>query len=627
MEIKSPDELLNYPSQTNSYDYNAQQRVSSSSNDWILWVNYTNTVKNNGWSQLEIHTNPSIESNGHSSDSIQAYFAGYVEGFLTASLISDHYHNLLHGYCDGEATFCDKVTRYLERNLDFLTRESSTKRGNDSYWHQVGLMLEQLSGLEDGYRVAVSSSPITRDANKLVFDTQGPRILDPKVLARRPPPGQGPGSAHGFGPSKNRDLSNVGSLLWLNLIAELFDLEYVFDRINITNADEDGYCSALIKLLPEKKELFVAHNSWISYNYMLRMLKKYDFHYHETNSLSSGIVSNCEVAFSGYPGIIFSIDDFYILSSGLVVTETSIQNNNPDLNKFVDKPDEIVLQFIRTMVSNRLAVGGKTWADTFSRYNSGTYNNQFLIIDYNKFDQWTHHKSGLGAAYHGPNDQSDRVTLSGTKGRSENSDILWIVEQMPGMTEKGDITHILLSKQYFASYNRPFFDNIYKASATQSLIDKNGDYYSYDHTPRALIFARDHSLVTDLSTMYLLMRYNDFKNDPLSRCSTCSPPYTAIAAISSRSDLNDPNGIYPFPALGFRGSGAIDAKITTAEMMKRLELVAINSPTYENQPVFSWSTTDPIIAHKLRHKGHPETFNFKPQHVRWFPQGTRDISL
>ena len=65
------------------------------------------------------------------------------------------------------------------------------------------------------------------------------------------------------------------------------------------------------------------------------------------------------MAFSSYPGTIFSIDDFYVLSSGLVVTETSIANSNPELYKFVDQPDKIVLEFIRSLVANRLARTGK----------------------------------------------------------------------------------------------------------------------------------------------------------------------------------------------------------------------------------------------------------------------------
>ena len=38
----------------------------------------------------------------------------------------------------------------------------------------------------------------------------------------------------------------------------------------------------------------------------------------------------------------------------------------------------------RTIVSNRLATSGNTWVDTFSRYSSGTYSNQWMVLDFNR---------------------------------------------------------------------------------------------------------------------------------------------------------------------------------------------------------------------------------------------------
>lgn len=62
--------------------------------------------------------------------------------------------------------------------------------------------------------------------------------------------------------------------------------------------------------------------------------------------------------------------------------------------------------------------------------------------------------------------------------------------------------------------------------------------------------------------MLSLMRYNNFKNDPISACD-CDPPYSAENAIAARCDLNPANGTYPFSALGHRSHGATDAKITS----------------------------------------------------------------
>lgn len=58
-----------------------------------------------------------------------------------------------------------------------------------------------------------------------------------------------------------------------------------------------------------------------------------------------------------------------------------------------------------------------------------------------------------------------------------------------------------------------------------------------------------------------LNRYNNFKEDPLSRCEGCDPPANGENAISARSDLNSANGTYPFGALRQRQHGGTDMKV------------------------------------------------------------------
>ena len=64
--------------------------------------------------------------------------------------------------------------------------------------------------------------------------------------------------------------------------------------------------------------------------------------------------------------------------------------------------------------------------------------------------------------------------------------------------------------------------------------EKYGDWFTYDKTPRALIFKRDHGKVVDLESMERMMRYNDFKNDPLSACQCIPLHSSAENAISAR---------------------------------------------------------------------------------------------
>lgn len=112
-----------------------------------------------------------------------------------------------------------------------------------------------------------------------------------------------------------------------------------------------------------------------------------------------------------------------------------------------------------------------------------------------------------------------------------------------------DVTNVLREQGYWASYNIPYIDEIYRASGHPKMLKQYGDYYSYKNTARAKMFARDQHEARDVDSMIELMRYNDFQNDPLSRCN-CTPPFSAENSISSRNDLNDPNGSYPIKTLG-----------------------------------------------------------------------------
>lgn len=65
---------------------------------------------------------------------------------------------------------------------------------------------------------------------------------------------------------------------------------------------------------------------------------------------------------------------------------------------------EAPLGFQRVAIANRMAPSAPEWVSVFSRYNSGTYNNQWIVLDYNRF------RSGSALV----------------------PDTLWISEQMPG---------------------------------------------------------------------------------------------------------------------------------------------------------------------------------------------------
>jgi hypothetical protein len=84
-------------------------------------------------------------------------------------------------------------------------------------------------------------------------------------------------------------------------------------------------------------------------------------------------------SFTSRPGDLISKDDFFILSSGLRVLETSLANNiqeNLKEVKFTSVPS-----WLRTLVANHLASSISDWITLFNTFRSGTHNNQWILID------------------------------------------------------------------------------------------------------------------------------------------------------------------------------------------------------------------------------------------------------
>lgn len=80
---------------------------------------------------------------------------------------------------------------------------------------------------------------------------------------------------------------------------------------------------------------------------MLRVQKRYNFGFHETDNAHSALVDGKIVEFTSYPGSIFSQDDFYKITkrgskTETIVVGTEIQNNNRQLwEKIMTKSDQV----------------------------------------------------------------------------------------------------------------------------------------------------------------------------------------------------------------------------------------------------------------------------------------------
>ena len=226
---------------------------------------------------------------------------------------------------------------------------------------------------------------------------------------------------------------------------------------------------------------------------------------------------------------------------------------------------------MRTNVANVLATNATQWIDLFSLFNSGTYNDQWMVFDNNRF----------------------------VPGKPLLPETFMVAEQLPGLIVVGDQTEHLQKEGYWGSYNIPFYKEVYEKSGFPN--QDPSWFYSYTKCPRAKIMKRLQSNITSVDKLKRFIRFNDWQRDPDSRGQPCE-------AISARCDQS---WIY---GLDYSLEGGIDAKVCTATMAKTLSFFAQNGPSYDQQPVFDWRTAGPFPNDAYEkepvHVGMPDRWEF-----------------
>ncbi|CAI4228255.1 unnamed protein product [Auanema sp. JU1783] len=491
---------------------------------------WKNSVNATGWTFLEVETKPEYDPE------LQAYTAGYLEGILSQTVLHYHIENTVADYCTNFTEYCKRMTSFVNENQMWVKKTLETTGRDDIYWSGVNRTFHQLTGLIDGY--------------------EG-RAINPSISYELHP------------------------ILLLNWNGDFYDLEKKLNKTRDPITDQTGEkCSGFIKVTPDNADLLISQVTMSGFQNMLRVLKLYKFGY--DRALYPGYATSI----ASYPGLLYSSDDFALMSSGLAIIETTISVFNLTLFNETKAVGQLPT-WVRAVVANQMARDAREWCHLYAKYNSGTYNNQWAVLDYNKFEK---HKP---LAEYG---------------------LFYVLEQMPGKIVYSDLTWFLKKYSYFPSYNIPFFKKITDISGFVGQAAKMGDWFKWGAAPRAKIFERDHHNVKDLATLQTLMRYNNYKEEEFSKCK-CNPPYSAEAAISARGDLNPANGTYEFPGQGHVNHGALDYKGTNVDMMKNLQFQAQGGPTWGQVPAFKWSEFD--FKDKVKHIGHPDEWKFNLMDVKW----------
>ena len=466
---------------------------------YVATAFYTDSLLQDGWDKLAITTNSIF------SDELQAEAAGRLEGELTKERIYNHYLNL-----KDEINMTQNITEFLEKQENFVFDEIKKEGKSDPILYNAYLIKIQYNAIMDQYNAVVE-------------------------------------------PEKKLTKNNFHLL---NYVAELPDVTQKFEVATSGKTDyskktdkelynlflERTHCSALFKIKNDLSEVYFGHNAWNSYYSMIRIIKEYNLNYNNHWVKSKNII------FTSYPATMSSVDDFYISSHGLVSIETTNVFFNDSL--YASIIPESLFTSERAMIANRISNSSKEWAENFAKYNSGTYNNQFMILDKNKVD---------------------------LEKKKIDMDAFYIVEQIPGLCKINNVTNFL-KFGYWSSYNVPYDKEIYKKSAIQEMINQKPSLAilaDYDNCARTKIFRRDQSSADSLDGFKKLMRSNKYKSDPFSENGPSN-------AISARADLD-----------GQHCSGAYDLKVGALSDFKdgKIKFQLIGSPMWDDEEgikPFNW---------------------------------------
>lgn len=491
-------------------------------------ANYTASLNRTGFDFLEI-----------TAEDISPELAFRAVGELEGELLAESISMLLRNVVSLTKVEDSALRSFYLSISAFLDRQVDANRG-DPYWDGVGWMLEWVRGIGVGTR-------------KTKFGLSDYEVWLVNAQAE------------------------LGDLLrTLNVTGEAGPVGHHLSRRRWRGSRPSGHCSAIVQWDAEAGLLSMAHTTWTDYASMLRVWRTVTFKGRP----------NVQIRYSGYPGVINSIDDWFE-SKGpghhLVITETTNDVYNDTLfRENAAIVHERVPEFIRAVLATAVARTGEQWQFIFGLHNNGCYNNQFMVVD---------------------------LALLGQPGPLKEG-TLWVSEQAPTLFKMADMTSTLQSRGHWVSFNIPSPDLLYEQTGWGEMLSKTGsNQFSYTRAGRPRIFARALAGgALSLDGLKKLMRYNDFQHDPLSgppECQGCTAPSPELA-ISARMDLVTPlDARFPFPLDGAGCWGAIDVKLKTSQSKEKTFI--ISGPTTEGQVPFSFSSP---ACKGVPHFGVPETWNF-----------------
>jgi Phospholipase B len=521
---------------------------------------YSNETTTKGLSRLYIETSP------HAPSLMQAHAAGFVEGSLSVdgTLSFTHNFDMWNLYPLVKLT---NIFTFYQTWADFIDSQINAYAASEPYWMQASIIREQLRGLVQGYNSAKPTGAPEMEFMFMFMLNSLVELVDVYYAPTVPKNGTtgttGSSSMPYYGPEVviERDPAHVPEAHGLS-DTEIRDRVVAF----IDSTKGLSHCSSLVKVAPDQSDVLFAQCTWAQYITMVRVWKSIILPLNSDDGGASSMTAS-HIKYSSYPMILWSQDDFYIANSGLAVMETTNNVYNTSAYEALNASSTVPCSW-RTMLANRMATSPQQWTEVFSKFNSGTYNNQWIVLSHVGFQP----------------------------GQPLPHGLLWIAEQTIDFVHSADMTSNLTSTSYWSSYNIPAFMDVWYALGygMEYLSQNRSVELTHNGCARAVLFDRLQSTTNDLMSMRSTMRYNRFRTDPASRMNP-------MLSIASRGDL----AIDPKARMAF---GETDCKVSSLRQLVQMQFDSISGPTHETQPVFKWSTSD---FAKKAHLGQPDSWDFE----------------
>eukprot|EP01134_Creolimax_fragrantissima_P002840 CFRG2840T1 len=558
----------------------------------LVYGDFDDAAGETGWGRLSIRTVPKTNLNWEVQSAVY-YAAGYLEGYLTCEYIGVFFKN----YYDSTFNGIDPSTRLVEfmnKNDKWIRMQVKGKADTDSYWRHVGSVYRQLDGMVDGYNSQCSEKygKMTDlefrllNMNGDLFDLQD-ALKNEKTAEEE----------------AAKDATNVKATSTSHNSAKE-------DEVDV-DAFKPTHCSAMLLLESDFSEFYIGHDTWDTYSNIYPRIFKHvilpvtTFSSTEASTPSSR-TTHTHVHYTSMPGYISSVDDFYAVKglANLTITETSITAYNKSV---LVQDEQTVFSWIRVVVANALSTDGKTWSELFTKYNSGTYNNQWLVVDMEKWHKFSEPEPGF----------------------------FYLVEQTPMSVVTKDLTEYVTTNMYFASYNIPYDRDVWKAMGYEDAASKSKqpDTFYYEKAPRALLFGSLWGVVENTTDMAFVMGWNDFHEE---RNTNGHEAHVSVASLLQekikslrflsvwKKENNQVHTAFNSPANGIsarqdlvdgknkKAYGGIDSKVAsyTSLMSYTTPISWVRAgPTTDENPAFCWEEGS-ALSDETPHFGHPMCYDY-----------------